>query len=172
MATLATITHLRVNKTPTAPLKASACTLAAFAQINTLIATGIAADGEVVHYGDLSMLAYADDAADVWARCQTAVTVFTLRPDVDPILAAAARQIDSLLRDRGETTEVLNFYPLTVLRLADRCMMLRTEWSRMVAAELHRTVELLSALVVEAVAAADLATDDAAFLSIPETLTV
>jgi hypothetical protein len=41
----------------------------------------------------------------------------------------------------------------------------------MVAAELHRTVELLSALVAEAVSAADLAADDTAFLSIPETLT-
>jgi hypothetical protein len=99
------------------------------------------------------------------------VTAFTLRPGMDPILTAAARQIDGLLRDRGETTEVLNFYPLTVLRLAKRCIMLRTEWSRMVAAELHRTVELLSVLVDEAVAKADLPSDEAAFLSIPENLT-
>lgn len=171
MANLATIMRSRVNETPTASFKTSACTLADFMTLNTLLAASIAADSNVIFYGDPSLSAYADDAADIWARCQTAVTVFMLRPDVDPILAAAGRQIDGLLRDRGETPEMLELYPLTVLRLADRYKTLQTEWSRMVAAELNRTAKLLGALVVEAVAVDDVPADEAAFLSIPETLT-
>lgn len=168
MATSATITPFRVNKSPTCSFDASARTLAAFAEITDLIAAGIAADAEVLHFGDPAMAAYADGAADAWARCQTAVTLFLLRQDVDPILKAATRQVDGLLRDRGEAPESLDLYPLTVRRLADRGFKLRTEWSRLVATELTHLAALLCTLVADAVAEIDLAADDAAFLSIPE----
>ncbi len=168
MAATSTITPFRVNKTPTSSFDASARTLVAFADISELVAAGIAADAEVLHFGDPAMAAYADAAADAWARCQTAVTLFLLRPDADPILKAAARQVDGLLRDWGEVPETLDLYTLTVRRLADRCLTLRTEWSRCVATELTHLAMLLGTLVADAVAETDLVADDAAFLSIPE----
>ncbi|MCB5198770.1 hypothetical protein LGQ03_05915 [Loktanella sp. TSTF-M6] len=168
MAISSTITPFRVNKSPTSSFDASALALIAFAQIADLIAAGVAADAEVVQFGDPALAAYADAAADAWAQCQTAVTVFLMRQDVDPILKAAARQVDGLLRDRGDAPEELDLYPLTLRRLAERCLTLRTEWSRQVSAELTHLAALLGALVADAVAEIDLAADDAAFLSIPE----
>ena len=168
MATSSTITPFRVIKSPTSSFEASSRTLAAFAEITDFVADGIAADAEVVQFGDPALAAYADAAADAWAKCQTAVSLFLLRQDVDPILKAAARQVDGLLRDRGEAPEELDLYPLTLRRLAERCLTLRTEWSRQVSAELTHLAALLGTLVADAVAEIDMAADDAAFLSIPE----
>ena len=168
MADTPVITPFRVNKSPTSLFDASARTLAAFARMSDLLAAGIAADAEVVQFGDPAMSAYADAAADAWAQCQMTTTLFLLRQDADPILKAAARQVDGLLRDRGEAPEELDLYPLTLRRLAERCLTLRTEWSRQVSAELTHLAALLGTLVADAVAEIDVAADDATFLSIPE----
>ena len=162
---------------PTAP----ATSLAAFIAITKDLLVMIEADEDAGQWGEIALTKLYSEAADAEARCKTAVSHFLAGTQNDPVLHAAALQIDGLIHDLGDAPGMLARYPYAVTRLADLCTLRATVnvghgiidmHSTRCAEALRHAADLLGRMVESAVACETMTVPDDPSLSIPEMLSV
>ena len=173
------------NTTPlgvsNSPIHTPATSLAAFIAITNDILVMIETDEDAGQWGEIALTKLASNAACAEARCKTSVSHFLARPQTDPVLHAAARQIDGLIHDLGDAPGMLARYPHAVMRLADLCALraaLNTQrgiidmHSTRCAEALRRAACLLGRMVESAAACEAVTLTDDPSLSIQDMLSV
>ena len=164
------------------PIHATPATsLAAFIAITKDLLVMIETDEDVGSWGDTALSDFCDKAADAEARCKTSVSHFLVRRQTDPVLHAAALQIDGLVHDLGDAPGMLARYPHAVMRLADLCTLRSAVNAQRGIVDMHHircadalrhAAVLLGRMVESAAAEADVTVPDDPSLSIPEMLSV
>ena len=172
-------TPFGVSDTPNHSIPATA--LAAFIAITRDLLLMIEADEDAGPWGEIALTRLYSEAADAEARCKTAVSHFLARPQTDPVLHAAAWQIDGLIHDLGDAPDMLARYPHVVTRLADLCTLRSAVNAQRGIVDMHNircadalrhAAVLLGRMVESAAACEALTVPDDPSLSIPEMLSV
>ena len=158
-----------------------ATSLAAFIAVTKDLLVMIETDEDVGPWGDTALSDFCDKAADAEARCKTAVSHFLAGTQNDPVLHAAAVQIDGLIHDLGDAPGMLARYPHAVMRLADLCTLRATVnvghgiidmHSTRCAEALRHAADLLGRMVESAAACEAMTLTDDPSLSIQDMLSV
>ena len=179
MSDYSNTTPVGVSNTPIN--MAAATSLAAFIAITKVLSAMIEADEDAGPFGEPALSGLCDEAADAEARCRTSVSDFLARTQIDPVLHAAAVQIDGILNDMGTAPDMLVHYLHAVARLASLCTLRAAMNARRGVIDLHNTrcsdalhhtAMLLGRMVESAIALTCVTIQDDPHLSIPEMLSV